>query len=227
MAQLTEWQREDDTLARARKLADEGKSVSSGKGLIEFCRKRGILYHVYGKGGSQISQLVVPKQLRETVIKLAHDPPMGGHLGAKKTRERIWGTFYWPGLCSQVRRYCESCEQCQRVVPRGRVPRVPMQHLPLVDEPFQRVAVDIVGPITPASDRGNRFILVTVDYATRYPDAVPLKGIEAERVAEALWEIWSRVCIPREVLTDQGSQFTAEVMKEVFIFIYLLFNGSC
>ena len=54
-----------------------------------------------------------------------------------------------------------------------------------------------------------------IDYATRYPEAVALPGIETERVAEALVEIFSRVGIPDEMLTDCGSQFTAKVMKEV------------
>ena len=54
-----------------------------------------------------------------------------------------------------------------------------------------------------------------IDYATRYPEAVALPSIETERVAEALVEIFSRVGIPDEMLTDCGSQFTAEVMKEV------------
>ena len=54
-----------------------------------------------------------------------------------------------------------------------------------------------------------------IDYVTRYPEAVALPGIETERVAEALVEMFSRVGIPDEMLTDFGSQFTAEVIKEV------------
>ena len=54
-----------------------------------------------------------------------------------------------------------------------------------------------------------------IDYATRYPEAVALPGIETESVAKALVEMFSRVGIPDEMLTDFGSQFTAEVMKEV------------
>ena len=54
-----------------------------------------------------------------------------------------------------------------------------------------------------------------IDYATRYPEAVALPSIETERVVEALVEMFSRVGIPDEMLTDCGSQFTAEVMKEV------------
>ena len=104
---------------------------------------------------------------------------------------------------------------CQRTIQKGRVTKVPLGKLPLIDTPFKRVAVDIVGPIEPRSERKSRYILTMIDYATRYPEAVALPGIETERVAEALVEMFSRVGIPDEMLTDCGSQFTAEVMKEV------------
>ena len=87
--------------------------------------------------------------------------------------------------------------------------------MPLIDTPFKRVAVDIVGPIAPANEAGHRYILTLVDYATRYPEAVPFKKITTEEVAEALLDIYSRVGIPEEVLTDQGTQFMSECMQEV------------
>ena len=85
----------------------------------------------------------------------------------------------------------------------------------MIDTQFKRVDVDIVGPIEPRSERKSRYMLTKIDDATRYPEAVALSGIETERVAEALVEMFSRVGIPDEILTDCGSQFTAEVMKEV------------
>ena len=57
--------------------------------------------------------------------------------------------------------------------------------------------------------------MTMVDYATRYPEAVALRTIETERVAEALVEIITRVGVPREMLTDQGAQFTSNLMKEI------------
>ena len=81
--------------------------------------------------------------------------------------------------------------------------------------PFKREAVDIVGPIAPSSEAGHQYILTLVSYATRYPEAVPLKKITTEAVAEALLDIYSRVGIPEEVLTDQGTQFMSECMQEV------------
>ena len=108
-----------------------------------------------------------------------------------------------------------SCDVCQRTVKRGSVRKVPLGSMPLIDTPFKRVAVDIVGPIAPPSEAGHRYILTLVDYATRYPEAVPLKKITTEAVAEALLDIYSRVGIPEEVLTDQGTQFMSECMQEV------------
>ena len=85
----------------------------------------------------------------------------------------------------------------------------------MIDTPFKRVEVDIVGPIEPQSNNRSRYILTMMDCATRYPDAIALPSIETERVEEALVEIFSRVGVPDEMLTDCGSQFTPEVMKEV------------
>jgi hypothetical protein len=54
-----------------------------------------------------------------------------------------------------------------------------------------------------------------VYYATRYPEALPLKNIDAETVGEAIMEMFTRVGVPREVLSDRGTQFTSAVMNEV------------
>ena len=73
----------------------------------------------------------------------------------------------------------------------------------------------MIGPLKPVTYNKNRYILTLVDYATRYPEAVPLASIDTETVAEALVSIFSRVGIPNEVLTDMGTQYTSAVMKEV------------
>ena len=79
---------------------------------------------------------------------------------------------------------------------KGRVTKVPLGKLPLIDTPFKRVSVQLVGQIEPRSDKKSRYILTMIDYATRYPEAVALPGIEMERVAEAFIAMFSRVGIP-------------------------------
>ena len=87
--------------------------------------------------------------------------------------------------------------------------------MPIIDTPFQRVAIDLVGPLEPRTENRNKYILTLVDYATRYPEAVALSSVEIEAVAEALVSIFNRVGVPKEILTDMGIQFTSALMKEV------------
>ena len=68
----------------------------------------------------------------------------------------------------------------------------------------------------PRSKKGNSYILVLVDYATRYPEAVALPSVESERIAQELMAIFSRFGIPSELLTDQGSNFCSELMNQVY-----------
>ena len=103
----------------------------------------------------------------------------------------------------------------RRRLKKGKVPKVPLEMMPLIDTPFKRVAVDLIGPIYPPSEQGHRYILTLVDYATRYPDAVLLKSITTEAVAEALVDMYSRLGVPEEVSSDLGIQFISECMKKV------------
>ena len=87
--------------------------------------------------------------------------------------------------------------------------------MPMVTEPFSRVAVDIVGPISTRSAQGNRYVLTMIDLTTGLPQAVPLKDIDSVSMAEALLQIFSRVGIPKVILSDRGTQFASQLMKEL------------
>ena len=160
-------------------------------------------------------QLVVPKQYRSQIMKIAHESLMAGHFSHRKTAGKIYRQFYWPGVGADIERFCKSCDTCQRVTQRGRVKPVPLVNMPLVSEPFSRVAIDLIGPISPVSNNGHRYILTIIDYATRYPEAVPLKAIDTITIAESLVEVFSRVGIPREIMSDNGSQFKSDLMQEI------------
>ncbi|KAJ8029627.1 hypothetical protein HOLleu_29069 [Holothuria leucospilota] len=216
---LKEAQNMDPTLRKCREMVGKGQETKNQGSTQKYFKKDGILMREFTNRkfeyGNTITQVVVPKQYRAQVMKLAHESILGGHQGANKTTKKVLSNFYWPGVLADVRRYCQSCDLCQRTAPKGRVTKVPLGEMPLIDAPFDRVGVDIVGPIQPCSERGHKYILVMMDYATRYPEATPMKTIEAERVAEELMIMFTRLGIPREILTDLGSQFTSGVMKEL------------
>ena len=96
----------------------------------------------------------------------------------------------------------------------------PLMPLPIINEPLTRVAMDIVGPL-PRSKSGNRYILVFCDYATRYPEAIPLRSIDAEHVAEELINIFARVGVPEEILIDQGSNFMSQLLAELYRLLHI------
>ena len=212
--ELIQLQKDDESLKSSWDKV--GKVEDSNEKGVKFIESAGLLYRsCIGYDRQVITQLVVPKILRQEVMRLAHDATMSGHQGIKRTRDRIFLGFWFPGMTAEVTRFCKSCDVCQRTIAKGRVSKVPLGSMPVIETPFERVAIDLVGPIYPASERGNRYLLTVVDYATRYPEAVALKDIQTETVAEALVDIYSRVGIPKEVLSDQGSQMVSNIMKEL------------
>ena len=126
----------------------------------------------------------------------------------------LLGKFYtWTGIHVDTVRHYSACPECQHVSRRH--PKVaPLQEVPVITEPWERVAFDLVGPLPRAKD-GSKYVLTTVRLASKYPEALPLKEISAEAVAEGMLEIWSRTGIPKEILTDQGTQFMSKLLKQL------------
>ena len=218
--ELAEMQRADKTLVAVREAA-EGTPSTAGGG---FFKRDDLIYRRWTPPGHNteemaVEQLVLPQECRRTVLHIAHTIPLAGHLGKDKTAHRILQRFYWPTLYRDVAELCRTCEDCQKTA-YCKTQRAPLIPLPIMEEPFQRIAMDIVGPL-PRSRSGKRYILVVCDYATRYPEAVPLRSIDAEHVAEELVVLFSRVGVPKEILTDQGSNFTSQLLKEIYRLLHV------
>ena len=72
---------------------------------------------------------------------------MGGHLGRKKTLDRLLERFYWPGIIHDVNQHCKSCGTCQKSAGPRNTKQARLVPLPIIGEPFQRIAMNIVGPL--------------------------------------------------------------------------------
>ena len=173
-------------------LAKTGAMIKTGKvGEVSFGWTRGVLNSLFRGLDGQYKRVVVPKRFRHGPTNVSHESLMAGHLGTKETTDRIWQQFYWPSICADIRRFCASCDQCQRVTPQSKVGKVPLSKIPLIDVPFQRVAVDLIGPISPLLKSWKWYILTVIGFATRYREAVALESIEAESVIEAVGSVVS------------------------------------
>ena len=84
--------------------------------------------------------------------------------------------------------------------------------MPIITTLFQRKAMDVVGPL-PRARSGNKYNLTICDYATRYPEAIPLPSSKVDRITK---ELVFRIGIPKEILTDQGTNFMSTLLQEVY-----------
>ena len=183
------------------------------------------------------NRIVAPSNLRLQVMQLAHDIPAAGHLGIRKTINRLQPHFHWPRMLKDVTHFCKSCDLCQKEGKGRKIPPAPLISVPVMSDPWSRIAIDIVGPLPVCPKTGNRFILTCMDLATHYPEAIPLKNHTAEEVANALAQIFSHFGLPEEILSDQGTEFMSELMQH-FLFQFGIkqiraspyhpeTNGSC
>ncbi|KAI9558444.1 hypothetical protein GHT06_015230 [Daphnia sinensis] len=176
--------------------------IGPGKQLENYTVKDGVLFRVVINpidGGSGV-RLCVPKPFRKSILLACHDDMMAGDLGEARTWERVKQRYYWIGLYNDVLRYVKSCMACQ-ARKKGAYRRVPgFLEISQVERPFDRVGMDILGPF-PRTTFGNRYIVVAVDYVTKWAFFVS--------------EIVFRHGDPRNLTTDQRMCFMAEMMKRV------------
>ena len=156
-------------------------------------------------------RIVVPGTRRQQVLKLAHCNVNAGHFGFKKTFARISSYFLWPRMWGDIKQFVRGCQKAVR----NSHSRAPLQPLPCVGEPFEKVAFDLVGPL-PRSSSGNKYILTMMCLYTKYPEVISLRRVDNHTVLEAMLEIFARHGIPKNILTDQGSVFMSKLTQQLY-----------
>ena len=162
-----------------------------------------------------IDRVVAPEAYRPEILRVGHSIPLAGHMGQEKTYERISRHFSWPHLYTEVKDYCATCPQCQLVARKSIMSRAPLNPVPTVSEPFKKIAIDLIGEL-PKTKTGYKYVLTLIDYATRYPEAIPLKTTHSRVIAEALISVFSRVGLPNEIVSDQGSNLIGQLMRQLY-----------
>ena len=178
--------------------------------------KDGVLLRLFLNTDTQHThhQLVVPKCLQEEILSHLHAGAAGGHLGRFKTLGKLKLRYYWPGHYKDVEQYCSTCHTCATRKTPVPTAKAPLQNI-TVGYPMQMVGVDLLGPF-PRSPTGNIYLVVAVDYFTKWAEAYPVPNMEATTVANVLTnEMFFRFSPPEKLHSDQGRQFESRVIKEV------------
>ena len=135
-----------------------------------------------------------------------------GHFGETRTLDTLRRRVVWPSMTMDVKEVCQACPTCQLATP-ATLKRAPLHPLSIIRTPFDQIAIDIFGHLR-RTRSGNKYVLVIMDYAIKWPETLPLRNITSENIIECLIEVTSRLGVPKEVLSDNGTNFVSTMMGQ-------------
>lgn len=159
-------------------------------------------------------RLVVPRKLRAEFLELTHNTILTGHLGYKKSLNRLRKNYYWFHMKEDVYNWVQKCTICSanRITPLK--PKAPLGDL-RVGAPMDRLGVDLMGPF-PVTPRGNKYIMVAQDYFSKWVEIYAIPDATAETCANFLVnELLARFGLPLTIHSDQGRNFESDLFQEM------------
>ncbi|GJW44358.1 reverse transcriptase domain-containing protein, partial [Tanacetum coccineum] len=147
------------------------------------------------------------------ILKACHEGPTGGHHSANITAQKVFDAgFFWPTIYKDAYELIKSCDACQRqgkISQRDEMPQNAIQ----VCEIFNVRGIDFMGPFP--SSRGNKYILVAIDYLSKWVEAKTLSTNDARVVVKFLKSLFSRFGAPRAIISDRGTHFCNDKFERV------------
>lgn len=170
----------------------------------------GVKIHIYHNNILFPTPAEIPRILKDN-----HDSPSAGHPGVSRMYDRLKSQYWWKNMRQDIERYVKNCKSCQVNKPLRQTNRAPMIITSTATKPMEKVFLDVVGPLPETHDYGFKFILTLQDDLTKYSQAYAMKTCSAEETAQKFVLFISHLGIPRMIVTDQGTNFTSEVLKQL------------
>ena len=186
--------------------------------ITDFQLHNGLLYRnaeIKCKGVSRekVKQLVIPKELVPIVLKYLHDAPCSGHPGKEKAYRQAQLKYYWLDMRKQIYNHIDNCHVCAQMKGHTRTP-APMLSYPIPQKPWERVHIDTLE--LPMSENGYKYLLVIIDYFSRYAIIKSMKCKNAESIAKILLEeVICPFTTPTTLISDNGSEFNNSILVEL------------
>ncbi|GKD60807.1 reverse transcriptase domain-containing protein [Tanacetum coccineum] len=149
------------------------------------------------------------------ILMACHNGPTGGHHGANHTAKKVFDAgFFWPTIYRDAHDLVTRCDDCQRqgkISQRDEMPQNAIQ----VCEIFDVWGIDFMGPFP--SSRGNKYIIVAVDYLSKWVEAKALPINDTRVVVKILKSLFSRFGTPRAIISDRGTHFCNDQFAKVML----------
>ena len=163
---------------------------------------------LYRRGFSIPLLKCVDEDTADYILREVHEGINAQHLGGRSlARKALRAGYYWPTMQQDAKDHVKKCDKCQR---HGDMHLAPPQELKSLSSPwpFAWWGMDLLGPFTKGLYQ-NRYLIVAVDYFTKWVEAEPLSDITSLRVLRFFKRnVLARFGIPQVVVTDNGTQFT-------------------
>nr|GEZ13346.1 reverse transcriptase domain-containing protein [Tanacetum cinerariifolium] len=147
------------------------------------------------------------------ILNACHSGPTGGHYGANYTAKKVFDSgFYWPSIYKdafELMKHCDSCQRQGKVWKKDETP----QNFIQICEIFDVWGIDFMGPFP--SSKGNKYILVAVDYLSKWVEAKVIPTNDTRVVVKFLKSLFSRFGTPKAIINDRGTHFCNDQFSRV------------
>lgn len=171
-----------------------------------YALRDGRVYRITPRG----IQWVVPRGMRQQVVRAAHDEL--GHFALEKTLKRLCEHYWFPRMREYVEKYISCCIRClfnKRVSGRKEGYLHP---IPKESEPLKTVHIDHLGPF-PRSQKKNCHIIAIIDAFTKFSFLKAVKSTKSKIVIQYFKDLFSIFGSPKIIISDQGSAFTSKIFQ--------------
>ncbi|KAL4290245.1 hypothetical protein GQ457_14G018310 [Hibiscus cannabinus] len=162
--------------------------------------------YLFKQCADQIIRRCIPEEEQQMILEQCHSAPYGGHFGGNRTAAKVLQSgFYWPTLHRDAQLFCQQCDRCQRTVNISKRNEMPLQNI-LEVELFDVWGIDFMRPFL--SSFGNLYILLAVDYVSKWVEAIATTHNDAKTVQRFIKKnIFTRFGTPRVIIRDEGRHF--------------------
>ncbi|KAF5791162.1 putative nucleotidyltransferase, Ribonuclease H [Helianthus annuus] len=168
--------------------------------------------YLFRIGDDRVLRRCVSKEDGMDILRHVHEGLTGGHHGPNVTAQKVFDSgFYWPMVVKDAIEFVRTCERCERTSNISSKDEMPQNTIQVL-EVFDVWGVDFMGHFLSSS--GNRYILVAIDYVSKWVEALALPTNDARVVVRFLKKLFTRFGVPKAIISDRGTHFCNSSMEK-------------